>query len=136
MEIIQERIKEQRKKMNMTLAVLADCIGVKEATVQRYESGAIKNIKYETITAIASALNCSPVYLLGWTDDPTPVEDGVKETVTHVAFTESGNYEVVRFPDAIMKDDGTILDLRSLSREEQNEIISYIEYILIKKSKK
>lgn len=140
MTILQDRIKSQRKKLNKTLATLAEEIGVKEATAQRYESGAIKNIKYNTIVLIANALKCSPVYLLGWTDDPTPsatpIEHGVKDTVVRVAFTESGNYEVVRFPDAILKKDNTILDMRSLTENEKDDIIKYIEFVLSKKGEK
>lgn len=67
---LQERIRERRKAVGMTLAQLADRTGVQEATVQRWESGNIKNIKHETIEKIAIALNCSPVYLMGWTEDP------------------------------------------------------------------
>lgn len=70
MAILNERIKEMRAKRNMTLLQLADMLGVKEATVQRYESGVIKNIKYDTVVEIAKILNCSPIYLMGWTNDP------------------------------------------------------------------
>ena len=69
MTILNKRIKEMRLKRNMTLRELADFLGVKEATAQRYESGAIKNIKYDTVIQIGNALNCSPVYLMGWTND-------------------------------------------------------------------
>ena len=70
MAILNERIKEMRIKRNLTLLQLAELLGVQEATVQRYESGAIKNIKYETVVSIAEILNCSPVYLMGWSNDP------------------------------------------------------------------
>jgi transcriptional regulator with XRE-family HTH domain len=53
----------------MTLLEVADKLGVKEATVQRYESGAIKNLKYDTITALSDVLRCDPAYLMGWTDE-------------------------------------------------------------------
>ena len=46
MPTIHDRLKSQRLKMGYTLAEIADIIGVKEATVQRYESGEIKNIKH------------------------------------------------------------------------------------------
>lgn len=71
MALINERIKEMRSKRGLTLLQLGNAIGVKEATAQRYESGEIKNIKHETIVAIANALNCSPSYLMGWTDEGT-----------------------------------------------------------------
>lgn len=68
MPTIQERIKERRISCGLTLLEVADRLGVKEATVQRYESGEIKNIKHESIVNLANILNCSPAYLMGWTD--------------------------------------------------------------------
>jgi transcriptional regulator with XRE-family HTH domain len=70
--ILQKRIKSTRTHLNKTLLQIANEIGVKEATMQRYESGAIKNIKYETIEALANALNTTPQYLVGWDDDMKP----------------------------------------------------------------
>ncbi|MEG1205178.1 MAG: helix-turn-helix transcriptional regulator [Angelakisella sp.] len=68
MPTIQDRIKERRIYCGLTLLEVANELGVKEATVQRYESGEIKNIKHETIVGLANILNCSPAYLMGWTD--------------------------------------------------------------------
>lgn len=67
---LNERIKESRLARGFTLAQVADSIGVKEATAQRYESGDIKNIKHETISNLAELFSVSPAYLMGWTDDP------------------------------------------------------------------
>jgi SOS-response transcriptional repressor LexA/DNA-binding Xre family transcriptional regulator len=67
---LNERIKKQRLAHSLTLLQVAEHIGVKEATVQRYESGEIKNIKHETILGLAKLFGCSPQYLMGWSDDP------------------------------------------------------------------
>lgn len=68
MSALQERIKERRTALGFTLLQLSELLGVKEATVQRYESGEIKNIKHETIVALAEILKCSPQYLMGWSN--------------------------------------------------------------------
>jgi repressor LexA len=68
--IINDRIRQRRIAMNLTLLELANRLGVREATVQRYESGAIKNIKYETVMKMAASLDCAPEYLMGWASDP------------------------------------------------------------------
>lgn len=68
---IHKRIKEQRLKHNFTLAELAEMLDVKEATVQRYESGEIKNLKHDTIIKLANIFKCSPSYLMGWEEEPT-----------------------------------------------------------------
>ena len=132
---IGDRLKEFREKRNMSQDELAKKIGYKSrSSINKIETEGRK-IPQDKIQAAASALNISPLYLLGWTDDPTPVEHGVKETVTRVAFTDSGNYEVVRFPDAIMKKDNSILDMRSLTEDEKDDVIRYIEFILSKHDK-
>ncbi len=66
MSVLNERIKERRLSLGLTLLEVAEYLGVKEATAQRYESGDIKNIKHETITSLADLLKCSPAYLMGW----------------------------------------------------------------------
>lgn len=70
MGILNDRIKERRLQLGYTLLYIADRLGVKEATVQRYESGNIKNIKHETIVSLAEILKCDPAYLMGWQNDP------------------------------------------------------------------
>ena len=67
-----ERIKERRLAMGMTLLDVANALGVKEATVQRYESGEIKNPKHRTVLELAKIFRCSPSYLMGWEEDILP----------------------------------------------------------------
>ena len=68
MPLLQDRIKERRTALGLTLLELAEQLGVKEATMQRYESGEIKNIKHETVYELSKLLKCSPSYLMGWSD--------------------------------------------------------------------
>ncbi|MBQ8808467.1 MAG: helix-turn-helix domain-containing protein [Clostridia bacterium] len=53
----------------MTLLDVANALGVKEATAQRYESGEIKNPKNSTILELSKIFNCSPAYLMGWEEE-------------------------------------------------------------------
>lgn len=73
MSAINNRINQMRLRRGLTLLEIANGLNVKEATVQRYESGKIKNIKYDTISKLSKILNCSPAYLVGWEDDPIEV---------------------------------------------------------------
>lgn len=70
MGLINDRIRERRLSLGLTLLEIADFLGVKEATAQRYESGAIKSIGHETISRLSEILKCSPSYLMGWEDSP------------------------------------------------------------------
>lgn len=69
MSVLNDRIKQRRIALGYTLLYVAEQLGVKEATVQRYESGDIKNIKHDTIAHLAEILKCSPSYLMGWEED-------------------------------------------------------------------
>ena len=40
-------LKQRRKELGLTLAQIADMMGVAEATVQRWESGNIKTVRHE-----------------------------------------------------------------------------------------
>ena len=60
------RIKELRNQYGLTLKDVAERLGVRVATVQRYESGKIKNIKQETIAELAEIFHTAPEYLMGW----------------------------------------------------------------------
>lgn len=68
---MKQRIKELRLSKGMTLLEVANKLGVSEGTVQRYESGNIRNLKYDTIVKLSNIFGCSPAYLMGWDDSPT-----------------------------------------------------------------
>lgn len=64
---IGQRIKEARIDKQMTMEELGKVIGVRRATISRYESGEI-GVNSHKIEAIAAALDVTPGYLMGWTD--------------------------------------------------------------------
>lgn len=109
MSILNERIKQRRLALNFTLLYVAEQLGVKEATVQRYESGDIKNIKHETITQLANILKCSPAYLMGW-------ENSVSETSFHLNDLEKEIILKFRNSDSVSQ----AMVLRALSIDEQS----------------
>lgn len=77
-----ERIKERRLALGMTLLDVANALGVKEATVQRYESGEIKNPKHDTVLELAKIFRCTPAYLMGWDEDSLP------QAIMHISKTK------------------------------------------------
>ena len=60
----------------MTLLEVANALGVREATAQRYESGEIKNLKQATVLEMAKIFNCSPSYLMGWEESTEKADYG------------------------------------------------------------
>ncbi len=63
-------VKHRRSELNITLEDVGKIVGVSKATVQRWESGAIKNIRRDKIEKLAKALQISPAYLMDWEEIP------------------------------------------------------------------
>lgn len=59
-------LKKRRKELGLTLIQIADAMGVTEATVQRWESGNIKSVRYEKLSKLADVLKVEPAVLMGW----------------------------------------------------------------------
>lgn len=101
-----DRMKKAREIRGITLKELGKSIGKTEATVQRYESGEIKNLKNDIIEQIARVLDVSPAYLMGWSDEK-PVNNNARLIAAHI------------------EDDVT--------KEEMEEIMNYIDFIKSKR---
>lgn len=65
-----EKIKQRRLELGLTLDDVANRVGVRAATVSRWESGEIKNIRRDKIKLLSDALEVSPSYLMDWDDTP------------------------------------------------------------------
>ena len=111
-------LKAKRKELGLTLAQIAEKIGVTEATVQRWESGNIKSLRHERIAKLAEILGVTPSVLMGW-DEPTaptlPSPTITEDTVTFpvitsvaahydgVSIDESTTGEKIEVPRAYLK---------------------------------
>ncbi|WP_317724852.1 helix-turn-helix transcriptional regulator [Clostridium tetani] len=83
MKEIINRIKTRRNKLMLSYQDLADKTGLSKSTLQRYETGAIKNMPLDKLGVLAKALNVSPAYLMGWEESVTnnDKEDTKKTTL-------------------------------------------------------
>ncbi len=63
------RLRELRKAQGLTLDDVENITGIKRGTFNNYENGKTEP-KLDTWQKLAEALNVTPQYLVGWTDDP------------------------------------------------------------------
>ncbi len=99
-------LKAKRKELGLTLAQIAEKIGVTEATVQRWESGNIKSLRHERIAKLAEDEPTAPTL-----PSPTITEDTVTfPVITSVAahydgvsIDESAAGEKIEVPRAYLK---------------------------------
>lgn len=96
MAIWNERIHERRIEKGITLAQIAEKLGVTEATAQRYECGNIKSIPYEYMCAYGEILNCSPCYLMGWEEKEHAKEEAPQIMQYYKALNDMGKYEATK----------------------------------------
>lgn len=74
------RIKDTRKSRGVTQEELGAKIGVTKATINKYETGIVVNLKRTVVEKIALALEVSPGYLMGWENTVNGVQVGSVQT--------------------------------------------------------
>ena len=72
MEVNKERLLTLMKANRLSYQDLAEITQVHKSTLQRYFTGTTKKIPIERLWTIDFALNTTPQYLMGETDDPNP----------------------------------------------------------------
>lgn len=65
MNDIMYRIQSRRLELNLSYQDLATRTNMSKSTLQRYETGSIKNMPIDKLDIIATALQVSPLWLLG-----------------------------------------------------------------------
>lgn len=108
-----EKIYNLRKAKGLTLEELGNLVGVGKSTVKKWEKGMIANMKRDKISKLASALNVSPAYLMGW-----EMDDG-----------DIGNALVA---DCLEKE---IDNMASLAPSEKDHFKAYINLLKINRKK-
>lgn len=68
MPIVMQRLKSAFLSSGKSYSELSTATGIPKATLQRYISGKTEKIPMDALESIASALNVSPAYLMGWRD--------------------------------------------------------------------
>lgn len=66
-----QRMKYRRKAIGLSAEYVAEALGVSPATIYRYENGDIEKVPGDRLEPIASVLQTTPAYLMGWADTPT-----------------------------------------------------------------
>lgn len=66
-----ERIKRKREELHISQTDLAQKVGVSKQSLYKYETNIITNIPSNIIEQIATILDISPCYLMGWERNTT-----------------------------------------------------------------
>ncbi|MBM7835911.1 helix-turn-helix domain-containing protein [Clostridium sardiniense] len=103
MKNIMNRIQSRRLELQLSYQDLASKTNMSKSTLQRYETGSIKNMPVDKLGIIAAALDVSPLWLLGLNEDNNELS---KEEENHIN------------------------DLRKLNNEGKNKVITYTKDLI------
>ena len=117
-----DKIKKLRSELNLTLEEVAKKVKVSPPTIQRYESGEIKNVRRDKIKLLADALQTTPAYLMDWDDGP--VYDGPR---TIAAEDFKPIYQTFDSDESDL-----ISTYRLLSAQGRKKVLDYSEYVLFR----
>lgn len=107
MELTNNKLKEARRKADISLSELSKITGISKSTLQRYETGTTKKIPIEVIPILERAMNLPTGYLVGWNETmnkiPTkikiPVLGRVAAGIPIEAVEEIIGYEEISFKE-------------------------------------
>ena len=63
--LLNDKLKARRIELGLTMLDVAKSVGVSEATISRWESGDIGNMRRDKIALYAKALKTSPLFIMG-----------------------------------------------------------------------
>lgn len=116
MRDIIKRIKDRRQELGYSFQDLANLTGMSKSTLQRYETGAIKNIPLDKLKVLASALEVAPEWIMGWADDvrmnityekleAVPTEEELRLLKAYRKLNEEGKEKVRDYVDDLTASD-------------------------------
>lgn len=85
---VKDILKNRRIQLGLTMKEVAEAVNVSEATVSRWESGDIANMRRNKIAALASVLQLSPSVIMGWEEPPTYYYDPDTAAMAQAIFED------------------------------------------------
>ena len=73
--LLNDKLKARRIELGLTMLDVAKSVGVSEATISRWESGDIGNMRRDKIALYAKALKTSPLFIMGIGNDTDEEEN-------------------------------------------------------------
>lgn len=96
---LSDRVRIRREELNLTQDELAKKMGyASRVSVNKIENG--RPVSQKIIVKLAAALDVTPSYLMGWTEDSPQREDIVSEITDRLsALTPEQQEQVLRFAE-------------------------------------
>lgn len=120
---IKDILKDRRIELNLTQLDVAKAVGVSEATISRWESGQIDNMKRNRIAALAKVLRISPNVIMEWKE-----EDDFK---SFGSLLDTQDEDLIDFIKIVLnstsEDRELLYDVNNLSDEQKSKLKKLIK---------
>lgn len=98
-----EKIRDLRKAAGLTQSELAKRLNTTKQTIGKYEQGIVSNIPLSRIVELANALNTSPAYLMGWTEEQRKMTKAVKIETIMDNLNEDEQFQLLSYAEFLMQ---------------------------------
>lgn len=115
---IKDLIKKRRIELGMTMKELGDAVGVSEATISRYESGQIANMKRTTIIALSKVLGIPTAHFIDCGNEE-PINDTIQNK-SYVPETIAAHFEGKEFTEEDLSDIARFIDFVASKRKNES----------------
>ena len=126
---INDRIRQRREELGLTLSDVADKLGVNKTTVLRYETKDIEKLPVQILKPLAKVLKTNELYLMGLTDDISPLvgqggilDDGID------SLGRDLKQIVVEYPQSVQEDIYAFgRATNEMTEEEREEMMNFLK---------
>lgn len=123
LDAIRKRIADRRKELGLSYQDLSDRTGMSKSTLQRYETGDIKNVSLDKLEPLAEALQTTPSYLMGWEEE--------KEFSNAPKINDEDEKDIARtmekLKEQLMNEQGLMFDGELLDEETIKLVLEEVE---------
>lgn len=125
-----EIIKKLRLQKGITQEELGKVIGVQKSAIRKYESGAVENIKRDSIKKMAKYFGVTPSYLMGL--DNSSNNYGVNNGI--IGNNNSNNHISHKYKLSPI-DEAILTICTSLSEKEKTKVLAFVTKLLSQSKK-
>lgn len=126
-----ENLRKRRIELGLTQEEVAKKVGVTIATISRWETSDISNMKRDKISLLADALQVSPLYILDCSDN---INTGTNNGI--IGNSNSNNNIFVQNRDLPPIQSAILTTISYLSFKDQCDVLEYATSLLYKNKDK
>ncbi len=122
------KLKNRRIEIGLTMLQVAKKVGVSEATISRWESGDIANMRRDKIVLLANALRVPPSFIMDGTEQPMYDSTNLKEFTILNKYNKLntlGKTKAENYIDDLLENNKYTSEIKEMPREEYYQVAAH-----------